>query len=76
MLIEIENLKHVLNDLQLGWMDSCATENHPMINSLWVERRNIVQVSVPLHGLKRRAIYTVCRGLESASATLRRRLKR
>ena len=28
----------------IAWMDSCAAEDHPMIDSLWTERRAIVRV--------------------------------
>ena len=61
----------VLGDPQLDWMDSCAVENHPMINSLWAQRRAIIQVSLPLAGAKRNAIYRACRAAETASARLR-----
>ena len=72
VLIQLENLK-ILDDPAIRWMDSCAAEDHPMIDSLWTERRAIVRVSVPLAGLKRRAAYTLCTGLERLSAVLRRR---
>jgi hypothetical protein len=45
-----------------------------MINSLWAERRRIVQVSVPLAGASRRMIYNACRAAETGSAQLRRLL--
>ena len=72
VLIELENLKRVLNNPALEWMDSCAAADHPMINSLWMERRSIVQVSVALKGARRRMIYSACRALERGSAALRR----
>lgn len=71
VLIELENLPRVLNDPEVDWMDSCAVEDHPMINSLWGERRAIVQVSVPLSGLWRSTVFRACRALETASATAR-----
>lgn len=71
ILIELENLPRVLGDPQIDWMDSCAVENHPMINSLWAERRAIIQVSLPLSGAKRTTIYRACRAAETASARLR-----
>jgi CelD/BcsL family acetyltransferase involved in cellulose biosynthesis len=74
VLIELENLPRVLGDPEIEWMDSCAVENHPMINSLWAERRRIVQVSVPLAGASRRMIYNACRAAETGSAQLRRLL--
>jgi len=72
VLIQLENLK-ILDDPRINWMDSCAAEDHPMIDSLWTERRAIVRVSVPLRGLKRRAVYTLCTTLERLSAALRGR---
>jgi CelD/BcsL family acetyltransferase involved in cellulose biosynthesis len=71
VMIELENLARVLDDPAIDWMDSCAVENHPMIDSLWAERRQMVQVSVPLAGLKRRIAWTACRTAETASARLR-----
>jgi CelD/BcsL family acetyltransferase involved in cellulose biosynthesis len=72
VLIQLENLK-ILDDPRIRWMDSCAVEDHPMIDSLWTERRNIVRVSVPLRGLKRRAIYALCTTLERVSAFVKGR---
>lgn len=74
VLIELENLKRVLEDPEIDWMDSCAVEDHPMINSLWGERRAIVQVSVPLSGVRRGAVFRACRAAETASAAVRRAL--
>jgi len=71
VLIQLENLK-ILESPMVNWMDSCAVEDHPMINSLWGERREIVRVSVPLKGKRRRATFAACRALENASALLRR----
>ncbi len=74
VLIELENLKRVLEDPELRWMDSCAVENHPMIDRLWMERRRIVQVSVPLSGFSRRATYFACRTAERTSEKVRKLL--
>lgn len=74
VLIQLENLK-ILNDPRIAWMDSCAVEDHPMIDSLWTERRTIVRVSVPLGGAKRRAVYALCTGLERLSAWAKGRRK-
>jgi CelD/BcsL family acetyltransferase involved in cellulose biosynthesis len=71
VLIELENLPRVLGDPKIEWMDSCAVADHPMINSLWAERRSIIQVSLPLAGAKRTTIYRACRAAETASARLR-----
>lgn len=76
VLIELENLRHVLENPSLEWMDSCAIENHPMIDRLWMERRRIIQVSVPLSGKARRLVYNTCRAAETGSAKLRQLLNR
>ncbi|UVO54013.1 GNAT family N-acetyltransferase [Sphingomonas sp. SUN039] len=73
VLIQLENLK-ILETPGIGWMDSCAVEGHPMIESLWAERREIVRISVPLKGKRRRATFAACRALETASALVRKAL--
>ena len=72
VLIQLENL-NVLARADIGWMDSCAVEDHPMINSLWGERRQVVRVTVPLKGFGRKAVFHLCRTAENLSAALRRR---
>jgi CelD/BcsL family acetyltransferase involved in cellulose biosynthesis len=71
VLIQIDYLK-VLERPEIAWTDSCAAENHPMINSLWTERRSIVRVTLPLAGRHRGAIYAAARALETGSALARR----
>jgi CelD/BcsL family acetyltransferase involved in cellulose biosynthesis len=75
VLLQIENLQ-LLARGDIGWMDSCAVENHPMINSLWGERRGIVRVSVPLAGTLRRTQFVAARALERAAAAIRARRTR
>ena len=70
VLIQLENLR-VLERPELGWMDSCASENHPMIDSLWAERRSLVAVTVPLAGRARGAVFRICRFVEDGAARLR-----
>ncbi len=71
VLIQLENLK-ILDDARFGWMDSCAVENHSMINSLWAERRNIIRVSIPLGGLKRGMVFRFCRTAEESWAQIKK----
>jgi CelD/BcsL family acetyltransferase involved in cellulose biosynthesis len=71
VLIELENLR-LLSRPGFEWMDSCAAENHPMIDTLWTGRRSIVRLTVPLAGARRAATYHVCRALEEGSALVRR----
>lgn len=70
VLVEVENLK-LLDRGDVAWMDSCAVPGHAMIDSLWAERREIVRVTVPLRGVRRRALFTTCRTLERGSAMVR-----
>ncbi|HZF94436.1 MAG TPA: GNAT family N-acetyltransferase [Allosphingosinicella sp.] len=71
VMIEIENLR-LLARPGFAWMDSCAAADHPMIDSLWRERRSIVRLTVPLSGARRAATFRICRALEDASALVRR----
>ncbi|MGQ0659599.1 GNAT family N-acetyltransferase [Sphingosinicella sp.] len=75
VLIQRENLA-ILDDAEIAWMDSCAAEDHPMIDSFWRERRSIVRVTVPLAGVRRRTLHAVCRALERAAATTRAALRK
>ena len=62
VLIEMDNLHAVLSDPSLGWMDSCAAPNHPMIDGIWAGRRTIGQFRVELKGrglagVRRKALF-------------------
>jgi CelD/BcsL family acetyltransferase involved in cellulose biosynthesis len=48
VLIEQDNLARMLDDHVAPWMDSCAAPDHPMIDSLWGERRAIAQYRIAL----------------------------
>ncbi|HKT14578.1 MAG TPA: GNAT family N-acetyltransferase [Allosphingosinicella sp.] len=72
VLIQRDNLA-ILEDRRIVWMDSCAVEDHSMINSLWTDRRALVRVTVPLAGVRRRALFRLCRTLENLSAAARHR---
>src|SRR4051794_14728294 len=70
VLLQIENLD-LLERAGLAWVDSCAIDDHPMIDGLWTERRAVVRVTVPLKGARRRAVFALCRALERGSAAWR-----
>jgi len=72
VLIQLENLA-ILDNPDIAWMDSCAAQEHPMIDSLWTERRAIVRATVRLKGARRAVIWALCRALETASAALKGR---
>lgn len=75
VLLQIENLD-LLNRQGVDWVDSCAAENHPMIDALWTERRHIVRVTVRLAGLRRGLAYAGCRGAEEGWAAAKRLIGR
>ena len=72
VLVQIENLQLLARE-DVRWMDSCAAENHPMIDSLWGGRRSIVRVTLPLAGARRGAIFRLCRAAENLWARARGR---
>jgi CelD/BcsL family acetyltransferase involved in cellulose biosynthesis len=72
VLLQIDNLA-ILDRPDIAWMDSCAAEQHPMIDSLWAERRALIRVTIPLTGVQRRLAYATARTLERLSAARRRR---
>jgi CelD/BcsL family acetyltransferase involved in cellulose biosynthesis len=76
VLIEIANLHAVQDDPAIAWMDSCAAAGHPMIDSLWAERRSIVQYRIALHGrgfarIQRAAALAAARAAEGLSRMLK-----
>jgi CelD/BcsL family acetyltransferase involved in cellulose biosynthesis len=75
LLLQIENLD-TLERPRIEWMDSCAAENHSMIDNLWTERRDIVRVTVRLAGLRRGLAYAGCRGAEEGWAAVKRLIGR
>lgn len=70
VLLQIENLS-ILDRPDIAWMDSCAAEHHPMIDSLWTERRTLVRVTIPLRGVRRRVMHAAARSIEALSAARR-----
>ena len=75
VLIQLENL-NILDRDDIAWMDSCASPEHPMIDSLWGERRAIVRVTLPLAGWRSRALFQAARTVERAAETVRARRAR
>ncbi|MGB3738504.1 MAG: GNAT family N-acetyltransferase [Pontixanthobacter sp.] len=56
VLLQRENLD-ILGDPAIEWVDSCAGADHPMIDRIWRERRNMVGINVALGGPVRRALF-------------------
>jgi CelD/BcsL family acetyltransferase involved in cellulose biosynthesis len=71
VLIQLDNLD-IIDSPGIRWMDSCAAGDHPMIDSLWTERRTIVRVTVRLKGARRGVVFALCRALEIGAAAVRR----
>ncbi len=72
VLLQIENL-NILERHEIEWMDSCAAEDHPMIDSLWSGRRHIGRFSIELKGLSRTAMFRSIRLGEDLMAHLKGR---
>lgn len=53
VLLQQANLD-LLDDARIDWVDSCAAPGHPMIDSVWRERRRLVWINVPLSGAANR----------------------
>ena len=56
VLLQQENLR-LLEAGTISWCDSCAAEGHPMIDSLWRERRRIGRVNIGIGGARRQTLY-------------------
>lgn len=63
VLLQRENLA-LLSRPEIAWCDSCAAPDHPMIDSLWSERRPIGRISVAIGGRTRRALFQRLLALE------------
>lgn len=72
VLIQIDNYT-VLDRPDIAWMDSCASANHPMIDSLWAQRRAMVRLTLPLGGWRGRAAFRAVGMLERIWAAIKSR---
>ena len=72
VLLQFENL-YILKNPSIDWMDSCAAEDHPMIDSLWSGRRHIGRFSIELSGLSRKSKFRAVRLGEDLMARLKGR---
>lgn len=54
VLLQRENLAMLARD-GVEWTDSCAAADHPMIERIWREKREVARVSVAIGGRARRA---------------------
>jgi Acetyltransferase (GNAT) domain len=56
VLLQMDNL-NLLNRADLTSCDSCAAPDHPMIDSIWRERRTVVRMSIGIGGTTRRGVF-------------------
>lgn len=57
VLLELDNIRRLHEPARsIGWMDSCADPDHPMIDHLWRERRRIVYLMCCSRGLLGRTL--------------------
>lgn len=70
VLLQIYNLA-LLEREGILWCDSCAAQDHPMIDSIWSGRRAIGRYSVAIGGPVRRAAFAALLFAEKAKGRLR-----
>lgn len=66
VLLQRENLA-ILERAGIDWCDSCAAQDHPMIDHFWRERRTIGRMSVAIGGRLRRAGFAAIAGAEKGT---------
>ena len=72
VLLQFENLA-LLEREGIAWCDSCAAQDHPMIDSLWSGRRAIGRYSVAIGGKAKRTAFAALLMAEKAKAKFKRR---
>lgn len=75
VLLQIENLALLQRD-GIDWCDSCAAQDHPMIDSLWAGRRAIGRYSVAIGGRAKRAAFAALLAAETIKARLKGKVQR
>lgn len=73
VMIEIEMMRALEKRERLSFVDSCAAPDHPMINSLWRERRAIEALNVSGKSASARTLFRLLTGLERFGERLRRK---
>ena len=64
VLLQLENLA-MLEREDIALTDSCAAPDHPMIDHIWRDRREIVKISIPIGGRLRRWVGTALTSFEA-----------
>ena len=68
VLLQRENLA-LLGRKDIAWSDSCAAADHPMIERIWREKRNIVRANIGIGGSLRRTLFRQILRAESGGGT-------
>ena len=71
VLLQRESLS-ILTERRLDWIDSCAAQDHPMIDSLWRERRTVLSLALPLPGTANRLTFTAAQTAKAAWHAIKR----
>jgi CelD/BcsL family acetyltransferase involved in cellulose biosynthesis len=74
VLLQFENLALLERD-GIDYCDSCAAQDHPMIDSLWSGRRMIGRYSVAIGGKAKRAAFAALLTAEKTKAKFKGRTK-
>ena len=72
VLLQYENLA-LLEREAIDWCDSCAAQDHPMIDSLWSGRRSIGRYSVAIGGTAKRMAFAALLVAEQTKAKFKSR---
>jgi CelD/BcsL family acetyltransferase involved in cellulose biosynthesis len=67
VLLQCENLA-MLARPEVAWTDSCAVQDHAMIDHIWRERRPIARHSIAIGGAARRKLFTLLSRRETGHA--------
>lgn len=75
VMLEIEMMTTLESEPLLSFIDSCAKRDHPMINSLWRERRTIAALNVSRRDTPSKVLFRILTDLEKAGERARARRK-
>jgi CelD/BcsL family acetyltransferase involved in cellulose biosynthesis len=67
VLLQCENLA-MLARPEVAWTDSCAVQDHAMIDHIWRERRPMARHSIAIGGAARRKLFTLLSRRETGRA--------
>ncbi len=66
VLLQIENLAALTNP-EIAWVDSCAAQDHPMIDHFWRDQRAVAGHSLAIGGPLRRGLFSILSRIETGS---------